>query len=101
MNLMDLRGRIDAVDERLVELFCERMRLAGAAGVAKSRLGLPLSDDAREQEISARAAQMAGKKLAPYARQFCKALFTIAKEYQVHQSVIVREPEKEDEPARK
>jgi len=90
MHLSEIRGHIDSVDDQLIELFCERMRLVTAAGETKSQLGLPLSDDAREQEISARAARLAGTELASYARQFCQALFRIAKEYQVHQSASYR-----------
>lgn len=86
MDLSEIRGRIDTVDTQLLELFCERMRLAGAAGAAKNRLGLPLNDDRREREISARAARLAGREFAPYARQFCRALFSITKEYQVYRS---------------
>jgi chorismate mutase len=97
MFLADIRGCIDMVDEQLIKLFCERMRLVAAAGEAKYRLGLPLSDDAREQEISVRSARLAGKELAPYARQFCQALFKIFKEYQVHQLAMYRRPEAADE----
>ena len=84
MELTNIRGRIDALDNQMLELFCERMRLAAEAGAAKYRLGLPLSDDVREREIIAWAARVAGKDLAPYTRQFCEALFSIAKEYQVY-----------------
>jgi len=100
MGMTDIRRRIDVVDNQLTELFCERMRLAAQAGAAKRRLGLPLNDDVREREICMRAAQLAGKELAPYAWQFFKSLFIIAKDYQVHQPALEKQPEADDKQAK-
>lgn len=97
MELAELRGLIDTVDAQLFELFCERMRLVAAVGTAKSKLGLPINDDRREREICSHAVRLAGKELAPYAWQFCRALFTIAKEYQVQQSSANRQKRDTDD----
>jgi chorismate mutase len=45
------RERIDAVDRKIVELLNERSRCALEIGSHKSRLGLPIYDPAREQDI--------------------------------------------------
>ena len=100
MDLIDLRGRIDAVDKQLIELFCERMRLTAAAGVAKFKLGLPLNDDKRELEIRERIAGLADKELAPYVNQFYQALFHLAKQYQVLRPAMGKQPEITDEQIR-
>jgi chorismate mutase/prephenate dehydratase len=93
MDLRDIRGRIDEVDEQLVRLLCERMRLVALAGTVKWRQGLPISDTAREQEISERTARLAGREFAPYARRFFSALFSISKDYQVQRAATDRWPE--------
>ena len=90
MDLREIRERIDEVDEQLVKLFCERMSLVALAGAAKWRQGLPLSDTAREQEISARTAKLAGRELAAYARRFFSVLFSISKDYQVSRAAVDR-----------
>lgn len=92
MDLADIRGRIDEVDDLLVGLLCERMRLAAQVSALKWRQGMPLHDYAREQEISARTARLAGRDLAPYMRRFFQALFSISKDYQVQQAASDRWP---------
>lgn len=49
-----LRGRIDALDERIVALLNERAGCALAIGRIKERLGLPIYQPAREVEVLAR-----------------------------------------------
>ena len=83
MDLVDIRKQIDEVDEQLVKLFCERMRLAALAATAKWRQGLPLYDNLREEEISERIAKLAGQEFSHYARRFFNTLFSISKDYQI------------------
>jgi chorismate mutase/prephenate dehydratase len=92
MDLADLRGRIDEVDDQLVKLFCERMRLVALVANAKWRQGLPLSDTAREQEISERTARLAGREFAPYTRRFFHTLFSVSKDYQIQRAAKDRWP---------
>ena len=92
MELTDIRGRIDEVDDQMVKLFCERMRLVALVSKAKWRQGLPLSDNVREQEISERAARRAGREFAPYIRLFFYAIFAISKDYQIQRAATERWP---------
>jgi len=92
MDLADIRGRIDDIDQQLLELFCQRMNLAAAAGAAKWRQGLPFSDQKRENEIAGWAMHQAGQEMAPYARQFFACLIAIAKDYQVQRAGLDRLP---------
>jgi chorismate mutase/prephenate dehydratase len=87
MDLAEIRGCIDEVDDQLLKLFCERMRLTALVAALKFHQRLPLSDCTREKEIIGRAANLAGREYAPYAQQFFSALFAISKDYQVHQAV--------------
>ena len=50
-RLRTLRDHIQRLDGELVELMARRCRLAQAAGVEKSRAGLPMADPAREAQV--------------------------------------------------
>ena len=54
--LFALRARFDDVDDRLLALIAERLRLADEAAPLKAALGRPAVDPAREAEASARRA---------------------------------------------
>jgi chorismate mutase len=49
----ELRGRIDAVDRRLVEDVNERLRLVGELWQVKAELGLDRVDHGREESLRA------------------------------------------------
>ncbi len=57
MELEDLRRRIDALDDRLLELLEERARVVAEAFTEKRSRGLPLHDPRREQQVLARLEQ--------------------------------------------
>ena len=50
MNMDELRGRIDAVDDELLRCFAERMDIAGDIARYKAEHGLPVLDERRERE---------------------------------------------------
>ena len=52
---MNLRKEIDLLDEKLIDLYIERLRLTDQVGEYKSNLGLNLEDKQREKEIVERA----------------------------------------------
>lgn len=58
-ELEELRGAIEAVDDRLIELLAERVRLARRVGVAKRAAGLPTLDPQREAAVVRRAGEQA------------------------------------------
>jgi chorismate mutase/prephenate dehydratase len=93
MGINDIRKRIDEVDDQLVRLFCERMYLVALVAVAKWRQGLPINDNAREQEVCERAAKMAGLEFAPYVRRFFSAVFSLSKDYQALQTTAEKWPD--------
>jgi len=61
-RLQELRKRIQAVDEALVELIRERRALVLEIGELKARLDLPVLDPAREAAVVRRAAALAREK---------------------------------------
>ena len=51
MELSDARRLIDGIDERIVDLFAERMRLVLVVRAEKEAVGLSVRQAAREEEI--------------------------------------------------
>src|SRR5450755_4164758 len=60
MSLDDLRKRIDALDDRILQLLDERARVVGEVGRLKRTDSLPTYDPEREQLILDRLAKRAG-----------------------------------------
>ena len=58
-SLERMRGEIENIDERLVQLLARRLRLARSAGPVKRSRGLPAADPAREAAVIRRAARLA------------------------------------------
>ena len=50
MDLADVRNRIDEVDHKLLDLFCQRMELAAEVAESKIGSGKAVFDPARERE---------------------------------------------------
>ena len=58
MSLDNLRQKIDELDGRIVELLNERADLAAQIGAEKKRVGAPVHDPAREDEVLSRLRAM-------------------------------------------
>ena len=81
MELSEIREKINAVDEALLPLFLERMRLAGEVASVKKAQGLPVTNAKREREILSRVSREAGD-LDDYARLFYSNLFELSRSRQ-------------------
>lgn len=64
-TLSELRDQIDRIDDRLLELLAERIRIALRIGELKSEGGLPVYDPERERNIFLRLCQRATPPLSP------------------------------------
>ncbi len=82
MELTEIRERINAVDEALLPLFLERMRLAEDVATVKKAQGLPVYNAKREREILSRVSAEAGD-LDDYARLFFSNLFELSRSRQI------------------
>ena len=81
-TLEEIRAKIDEVDERMAELFAERMALARKAAEVKRANGLAIEDKQREKEILERgAAKFEGAEREDYLR-FQKTVIQISKDAQ-------------------
>ena len=82
MDLTQLRGRIDAIDDELIRLFCRRMDVAAQIADYKKEHGLPILVPARETEKLLDVAEKAGPEMADYVKELYTTLFRLSREYQ-------------------
>lgn len=80
-NLDDLRKRIDSVDERIAELFRERLQICGEISAYKRLHAVPIENSAREKEIIAAHCGKHPEFEWETAALF-RALFDISKSFQ-------------------
>ncbi|MCL2528832.1 MAG: chorismate mutase [Coriobacteriia bacterium] len=81
MDINEIRNRIDAVDERILEAFIERMRLSEEVAEYKQRNALPLENIAREQEVLQKVKENSGK-YGLYAQELFSTLIKLSKDQQ-------------------
>ena len=81
MELSEIRTKIDAVDDRLLDLFLERMALSEEVALYKKEHRLPILNKAREREILAKVTQKAGDK-ERYAYHLYSTLFELGRSRQ-------------------
>ena len=65
MPLSKLRDQIDAVDQQIIDLLAERLRLVGEVGEVKTKHGLPIYAPDREAAMLAKRRSEAEKKGVP------------------------------------
>jgi chorismate mutase/prephenate dehydrogenase len=65
MPLSKLRDQIDAVDQKIIDLLAERLRLVGEVGEVKTKHGLPIYVPEREASMLAKRREEAEKKGVP------------------------------------
>ena len=82
MKLEEYREKIDAVDEKLVALFAERMELSRAIAEYKKENGLPVLDASREKEKLKSTAEQSPAELREYTRRLYTLLFELSRDYQ-------------------
>ena len=82
MDIHELRGEIDKIDDELVKLFTQRMDVAAQIADYKKEHNLPILVPAREREKLADVAQKAGPEMANYTRVLYTMLFELSRSYQ-------------------
>jgi len=81
MELSEIRKQIDTVDDQLLSLFLERMRLSEEVAAYKNANHLPILNKQREREILAKVTEKAGDK-ERYAYHLYSTLFELARSRQ-------------------
>ena len=82
MELQELRGQIDLIDDQLVKLFAQRMDVAAQIADYKKAENLPIFVPAREREKLVDVAQKAGPEMENYTRVLYSMLFELSRSYQ-------------------
>ena len=85
LNLQDIRGQLDQIDDQLIGLFARRMRLVSDVAAYKKENGLPILDSGRERQIINRVSLAAGEDLEHYAKLLYQTLFSVSRAYQTRQ----------------
>ena len=82
MDLKELRGQIDSIDEQLVRLFTQRMDVSAKIAACKKENNMPIFVPAREREKLASVAQLAGLDMENYTKVLYSMLFELSRSYQ-------------------
>ena len=82
MDIQELRGQIDQIDDQIVQLFGQRMDVAAQIADYKKENNLPILVPAREREKLQDVAQKAGPEMAGYTRVLYSMLFELSRSYQ-------------------
>ena len=82
MEISELREQIDAVDDKLVELFTKRMQLSAKIADYKKENKLPIYVPAREREKLQEVAKQAGSEMDNYTRVLYSMIFELSRSYQ-------------------
>ena len=81
MNIDEIRGNIDIIDDSMLELFLRRMELSAEASKFKSQRSLPILDKSREREILARVTSKSGD-MERYSHRLFTTIMELSKSYQ-------------------
>jgi chorismate mutase/prephenate dehydratase len=81
-KLLDIRKRIDEIDEQLVELFERRMSVSLEAARIKADANLPIPDAGREQAVVERAVSGACDGLRGEVTLLMRSIMALSREYQ-------------------
>ena len=82
MDLSDVRVKIDALDDQLVDLFKKRMDLAMDVAKVKKSENLPILNTARERAIINRLTENEADDMAGYIKILYTTLFDVSRAYQ-------------------
>ena len=82
MELDQLREQIDEIDDSLVSLFCQRMKVAEQIAGYKQSHHIPVYVPGREREKLMDVAQKAGPEMANYTRVLYSMLFELSRSHQ-------------------
>lgn len=82
MDLLEIRQRIDEIDNRLVELFVERMKITDEVAAFKKANGLPVLDRGREERILEKIALLAGEEFSSDAKELYERIFELSRAHQ-------------------
>ena len=82
-NIEDYRNEINEIDKQMVALFKKRMAVSKKVAEYKMEYGLPVKDNAREEQIYAKCAERVNDpEIEPYYVSFQKNVIDLSCDYQ-------------------
>lgn len=81
-DLSTLRGNINEIDNKIVELWAQRMEYSLKIAEYKKENNLPVFDEKREKELLERVSELAGEELNDYCRELYEKIMTLSRDYQ-------------------
>lgn len=81
-ELKNLREKIDAIDQQMVDLFKQRMEVSKEVAAYKHANGLPTQDVGRERALLAKVSDQAGDELADYTQSVYRTILAAGRSYQ-------------------
>ncbi len=82
MTLPEARIAMDRINQRMLDLFIERMEVSQSIARIKQAAGLPVYDQSREQAILDAVTGQTPDALKPYAAALFETLFAPSRTYQ-------------------
>lgn len=82
MDLKEIRQGIDQIDDKIVQLYKERMDLVSQVSLAKKQSGIATNDPNRERDILLRVTENADSNMEIYIKRVFETLFETSKAYQ-------------------
>ena len=82
MDLSNIRERIDNIDDKIAELYGERMNLVKEVSEAKKKSGKAVNDPDRERKILLRVTDKVEEDMQVYLKRVFETMFETSKAYQ-------------------
>ena len=82
MELSEIRNKIDVLDDELVKIFLERMRLSLLVAEEKSKMGKAVFDPQREKEIINKLTENLDDEMSEYVTELYNSIFEMSKKRQ-------------------
>lgn len=82
MELKEIRERIDKIDDKIADLYGERMKLVSEVGKAKKKTGKAVNDPNRERDILLRVTDRVDEEMQVYLKRVFETMFETSKAYQ-------------------
>lgn len=81
-DLSKIREKINNIDDKIIELWKERMETCLSVAEYKKENNLPVLDEQREKELLDRIGNLAGDELNLYSRELYEKIISISRNYQ-------------------
>lgn len=91
MDLSQIRQNIDKIDDKIADLYGERMKLVAEVSEAKKQSGKAVNDPDREKKILLRVADRVDEDMQVYLKRVFETMFETSKAYQTMNAEYVSE----------